>query len=97
MSSEKCRLLNKKPTHHLSLITYHSSLMPPLPCCNLYRLNISSELMSDVTQLLNAIERGAPQAASQLLPVGDGFKPLREREDFKTLLAELEATGAKKP
>src|ERR1700730_3022327 len=51
-------------THHSSLITY-----APLPCCNLDRLNISLELMSDVIQLLNAIERGEPQAASQLLPV----------------------------
>src|SRR6188508_1475212 len=32
-------------------------------------LRVNSPLMSDVTQILNAIEQGDPQAAQQLLPV----------------------------
>jgi RNA polymerase sigma factor (TIGR02999 family) len=55
--------------HPSSFIPHPSSLLAPLPCCNQANLNISSSLMSDVTDLLNAIERGEHEAANQLLPV----------------------------
>ena len=70
--------------------------------------------MSEVTRILSAVEQGDPHAAEQLLPLvyeelrklaaarmkkNKDLDLLRESEDFKKLVAELEAKQAttKKP
>ena len=46
-----------------------SPLSAPSRACGRQPTRLSSRLMSDVTQLLNAIEHGDPRAAEQLLPL----------------------------